>query len=409
MKKNLIALAVSTAFALPAMADVVVGPFAIYGTAATAFENVTVGAPTQITDQMKISQNRLMDQTSKLGFKISHDLGQGLTGLAQMESRLYLGNGGLNTQNSAELGSRNTFVGLRSADYGTVRMGRYDNAYKLTAKFGANYLNDNVNDATGDTGKDGQIMGRLGNRAADSINYESPKLNGFTLLASYNLGKDSDNGLSADKTEGAVDTKYPSVNTPATTLMPQAGVTLAYATGPFTAALGYTAVSNAAWDLGAKSKPKRLFNTTPGAAFALNGTYLAAQYTMGEFAFVAAAETIRSAMTGAASGNFDQNQTAYSAIGVYKSGPHEAHIRYAGAAEASGTKNGANKVGGTDGKQVGLMYAYAFNNMVKVVTSYTNVYNGKVATFTTGSNDASITSTAGMSLDVFAIGLSASF
>jgi predicted porin len=323
-----------------------------------------------------------------------------------MESRLYLGNGGNNTQDSAELGSRNTFAGLRSTDFGTVRMGRYDNAYKLTAKFGANYLNDNVNDATGETGKDGQIMGRLGNRAADSINYESPKLNGFTVLASYNLGKDSDNGVSAGASVGAAAN---ATSTPGATLMPQASATLAYANGPLTAALGYTTVSNAAWDLGAKSKPKRSFDTTPGAAFALNGTYLAAQYNMGEFAFVAAAETIRSAMSGATTGNFDQNQTAYSAIGVYKSGPHEAHIRYAAAAEASGTKNGAAMVTGTDGKQLGLMYAYAFNNMVKVVTSYTNVSNGKVATFTTGSNDASVTSTAGMSLDVFAIGLTASF
>jgi predicted porin len=403
MKKNLIALAVSTAFALPAMADVAVGPFSIYGTAQSAFENVTIGAPTQITDQSKISQNRVMDQTSKLGFKIAQDLGNGLTGLAQLESRLYLGNGGDNTQDAAELGSRNSFAGLSSADYGTVRIGRYDNAYKLTQKLGSSFIHNNINDASVEWGKDGQIMGRLGNRAADSINYESPKMSAFTFLASYNLGKDSDNGLKAGATEGA---KLSAVSTPGATLMPQASVALGYGNGPITVGLGYTAVSNAAWELGASSSPSRKFNATSGAGFGLNGTYVVAQYTMGAFALGVSGENIRSVMTGAGSSSFDQNQTAYSAVGAYKSGPHEAHIRYAMASEASGTKNGATMVGGTDGKQFSVMYAYAFNDSTKLITSYTGIANGANAAFTSGSNFAV---TKGASMDQFAIGLAVSF
>ena len=403
MKKNLIALAVSAAFALPAMADVTVGPLAIYGTAASAFENVTVSSPTAIVDQSKTTQNRLRDQTSKLGFKASPDLGAGLKGLVQLESRLRLGNGGNNTQNGAELGSRNTFAGLSSSDYGTVRLGRYDNAYKLNTKSGSSYSNNTLNDATSEFGGK-QIIGRLGDRDADSINYESPKLSGFSVLASYNLGKDSDNGVSSQAT-GAP--KIMAITTPATTLKPQASASLAYANGPFTVSAAYTTVSNAAWELGASSARTDTWNAASGAGFGLNGTALAAQYTMGEFIIGGAAEVIRSSLTGVSTAaNFDQVQTAYSLLGVYKTGQHEAHIRYAIAAEVSGVKGTSSIFSGTEGKQFSLGYAYAFNDMVKVVTSFTTLSNGATASFTSGSEHGS---TKGASMDTFALGLTASF
>ena len=404
MNKNLIALAVSTAFALPALADVAVGPLAIYGTAASAFENITISSPTAIVDQSKITQNRLMDQTSKLGFKASPDLGQGLKGLVQMESKLILGNGGNNTQDSAELGSRNTFVGLSSTDYGTVRLGRYDNAYKLNTKLGAKFSYDNVNDASGEFGKDGQIMGRLNDRNADSINYESPKLSGFTILASYNLGKDSDNGLKAGATSGAA---LAATSTPPATLMPTASAALAYATGPFTVSAAYQNISNAAWELGASSARSAKWNAASGAGFTLTGTTLAGQYTFGEFSLGIVGEVIRSSLSGvSAAANFDQAQTAYHLIGVYKTGPHEAHIRYAQAAEVSGTKGASSIFTGTDGKQFSLMYAYAFNDMVKLVSSFTTVTNGAKASFTSASG---FSMTQGATMDQAAIGLTASF
>ena len=403
MNKNLIALAVSTAFALPALADVTVGPLAIYGTAASAFENVTVSAPTAIADTSKTTQNRLIDQTSKLGFKASPDLGAGLKGLVQLESRLRLGNGGNNTQNGAELGSRNTFVGLSSSDYGTVRLGRYDNAYKLNTKSGSSYSNNSLNDPTSEFGSK-QIIGRMGDRDADSINYESPKLSGFTFLASYNLGKDSDNAIGAG---ASVLPALDATSTPASTLKPQASAAVAYANGPFTVSAAYTTVSNAAWELGASSARKDAWNATSGAGFGLNGTSLAAQYTMGEFTIGGSAEVIRSNLTGVSTAaNYDQAQTAYSVLGVYKTGQHEAHIRYAMAADVSGIKGTSSIFNGTEGKQFSFAYAYAFNDMVKVVTSITSVTNGATASFTSGSGHGS---TKGASMDTFALGLTASF
>jgi hypothetical protein len=104
--------------------------------------------------------------------------------------------------------------------------------------------------------------------------------------------------------------------------------------------------------------------------------------------------------------NFDQSQAAYGLVGAYKSGQHEAHIRYAMAAEVSGTKGTAVVTGGTEGRQFSLAYAYAFNDMVKLVTSFTTLKNGVNASFTSGS---AFGMTKAATLDTFALGLTASF
>ena len=427
MNKNLIALAVSTLIAIPAMADVAVGPFAIYGTAASAIEKIDVSflpgsTATSTTDTSKMSQSRLMDQTSKLGFKIAHDLGEGMTGLAQVESRFYLGNGGNNTQDRAEVGSRNTFVGLGSSQWGTVRLGRYDNAYKLSLKAAAPFIYNNVNDASGDFG-DKQIMTRLGGRQGDIVAYESPKFNGFQALLSYNMGKDNDYGLgSADynaacATAKTCETKLvtgtgtaaiPNVvaQMPAT-LMPQTALSLGYAQGPLTAAFGYTTISNAAWQLDGSSSSKAQFNTTSGAEFALSAYQAGAQYTFGEYSVGGVYEVTASNLKGvSAAKNFDQWQATYALIGAYKSGSHEFHVRYAFADNVGGNTGTTALKTDTNATQYGLMYAYDLNKSVKFVSSYTNLANGKNAKFTSASGFAVDT---GASIQQVAIGLAATF
>jgi predicted porin len=420
MNKNLIALAVSTAFALPAMADVAVGPFSIYGTAQSAIENVSISfLPTattkSTTDTSKTSQSRLMDQTSKLGFKIAHDLGAGMTGLAQVESRFYLGNGGNNTQDKAEVGSRSTFVGLGSSEFGTVRLGRYDNAYKLSLKAAAPFLYNNVNDASAEYG-DKQILNRLGARQGDMVAYESPKIQGFQALVSYNMGKDSDNGLGAASfaantgaTAAADAVKQNAVSIFPATLMPQTAVSLAYAQGPFTVAYGYTSISNAAWQLDSNSSTSAAYNTTAGASFGLSAYQFGGQYTFGEYSLGGSYEVTSSSQKGVSSTkDFDQSQATYAWTGAYKSGPHEAHFRYAVAADVEGKTGIINNTLKTDtgATQYSLMYAYEFNKSVKFVSSYTNVANKANAKFTSASGFAVDT---GASMSQIAIGLAATF
>lgn len=160
MKKHILVISIASAFAAPAaFADVEVGPFVIYGTLQTAVESINVDSNGAVLANTAVSQTRLADQSSKLGFKVKHDLGDGVFALGQIESRVYLGNNGDATDDKAEIGGRNTFLGLGSKNAGTVRLGRYDNAYKLSSKQMGPTFRGNLNDASDDTG-DKQILNR---------------------------------------------------------------------------------------------------------------------------------------------------------------------------------------------------------------------------------------------------------
>jgi len=381
MKKNLVALAITTAFAAPAaFADVEVGPFALYGTLTTAVEFLDVSANGAVLANTAVSQTRLADQTSKLGFKIKHDLGSGLFALAQIESRLFLGNNGTSTDNRAEIGSRNTFAGLSSASFGTVRLGRYDNAYKLSSKL-MGPLRDNMNDASDDNG-DKQILNRLGARQGDIVAYESPKWGGVTVLASYNMGKDS-------------------AAAPATELMPQLSAAIAYKAGPFSVGVGTTSLNNAAWKLDASSsaKPENL-----AGGKELRAWQIGAGYTFGEYKIGIVSERTNSSRSGAAS--FDQVQTTTGLVGAYKSGPLSAELRYAMADDVTGTTNGTEVTKDTGATQIGIAMGYQLHKNVQLIGSYTRLDNAKNASYTSASN---FSLAKGVDMNQLALGLAVSF
>ena len=393
MKKHTIALAITTAFIAPAaFADVAVGPFAIYGTLNTAVEFVDVTSNGALLANTAVSQTRLADQSSKLGFKIKHDLGNGVFGRAQIESRLYLGNNGNATDDKAEIGSRNTFVGLGNGSAGTLRLGRYDNAYKLSSKLmGA--LRDNMNDASDDTG-DKQILSRLGARQGDVVAYESPNWDGFTVLASYNLGKDSTNSISG----GAANT---AANTPATDLMPQLAAALGYKVGNFSVGVGTTSVNNAAWQLNSSSAAKPL--NTAGSK-ELRAWQIGAGYTFGEYKIGIVSERTNSSLSGATS--FDQAQTTTGVVGGYKSGLLNVEVRYAMADDVTGTVNGVAVAGETGATQIGVAMGYQLHKNVQLVGSYTRMDNRKNASYTSASG---FSLAKGVDMNQLALGLAVSF
>ncbi|MGL6071160.1 porin, partial [Craterilacuibacter sp.] len=119
MQKKTLAIALATLFALPvvAHADVV-----IYGFMAGSVESAKAsGGKDPIS-----STTRVNSDNSRLGFKGSEDLGNGLKAVWQVENSLSLyDNGGGNTW-----AGRNSFVGLSDAVLGTAVLGLYDSAYK---------------------------------------------------------------------------------------------------------------------------------------------------------------------------------------------------------------------------------------------------------------------------------------
>lgn len=388
--KKIIALAISAAFVAPvAVADVELGPFSIYGAAATAVEIISVenntGKPLVST---KDSQTRLMDQTSKLGFKAKYDLGNDFFALAQVESRFYLGNNSDATDNKAEIGSRNTFVGVGGKQVGTLRLGRYDNAYKLSLKQIVPTLYGNMNDASATYGS-GQILNRLGARQTDVMAYESPEIAGFSGNLSYNFGKDS--------TAGKED------------LTPQVALGVAYKNSLVNVGFGYTTVDNAAWDLtkSSKSNAKNLNATTAGAAQGsqkLDAWQLGAQFNYMDFSAGAVFERTSSSYTGLKAGNFDQTQNTFGLIGGYKKDALEVQVQYAKAQEVDGAVGTTGT--GTGAQQASISVGYTVHKYVQAVASFTKVHNESKSSFTSASG---FTLDAGNGMNQFALGLVGKF
>ena len=173
MNKKIIALAVAM---LPAaaMADVT-----IYGAIKAGLESVKAGDHG--------SETRVDDIGSRIGFKGSEDLGNGLKAIWQVESKLSIDGTAVNGPNT--WATRDSFIGF-SGDYGKVRLGRlstYGNldlesldTYEYGSKaagFGTYYRNDT--------------------RFANAIRYDSPDLAGLTLAAVY--GFDENGDTSQDK------------------------------------------------------------------------------------------------------------------------------------------------------------------------------------------------------------------
>ena len=398
MKRNLISLAVMAIVAPAAFADVDVGPISIYGTFATAVEFVKVTTTGATPAPVSGDQTRLQDQTSRLGFKTKLALGDGLDAIGQVESRFYLGNSGDNTDNKAELGTRNTFVGLTKPEYGTLRLGRYDNAYKNSGKQQGSSFGANVNDAASDAG-DKQIMGRLGARQGDLISYESASFGGFTANASYNLGRDSTNSISGGAANNTAK------NTVATDLMPQFSLGLGYKKDNFSVGFGTTSINNASWELGASSSANAKANTS--GTQSLRAYQVGAEYRFGDFQIGAVTETTTSTFNGATlANNYDQSQLTNALVLGYKKDRLEAQFRYAIANDVSGTKGAGNVIGDTGANQFSVGVGYLLHKNAKLIGSYTRVNNGTNASYTSGSG---FTLSKGSDLDQLAIGLSVAF
>ena len=165
MNKNIIALAVAAAVAAPmaASAD------------ATIYGKLHMDVLSQ--DDGSDSGVFLSSNDSRLGFKGSEDLGNGLSAIWQIESDLDSGDGELT---SGSLAARNTYIGL-SSNWGAVLVGKHDTPYKITGRK-LDMFGDTKADARQITDK---FAGGLDDRLDNTILYKLPTMGGFNLMAAY--------------------------------------------------------------------------------------------------------------------------------------------------------------------------------------------------------------------------------
>lgn len=176
MKKSLIALAVAGAFAAPAFAAT--SNVDIYGKLHMSVSLVDDQA--EDVNDIQISSN-----ASRFGLKGSEDLGNGLSGIWQIESGVNL------DEQSGSLSNRNSFVGL-SGGFGTVLLGNHDTPLKLVGR---------AVDLFGDTMADSRNVmgGGSDTRAKNVAAYISPNFSGLSFAAAYStdLGNGNPSGISA--------------------------------------------------------------------------------------------------------------------------------------------------------------------------------------------------------------------
>ena len=139
MQKKIIALAIAAAISAPAFADT--SNVTVYGIADVSYDSIKTGTASALGAGATAAQiaagtagatsNRVSSNTSRLGFKGSEDLGDGLSAVWQIESVINMGD---TTGTGTSIGTRNTFAGLSSASAGTVVLGRHDTPYKLSTR-----------------------------------------------------------------------------------------------------------------------------------------------------------------------------------------------------------------------------------------------------------------------------------
>ena len=166
MKKNLIALAVAAAVAAPMVAS---ADATIYGRLHEDFGSVSNGDEST----MAVTNN-----ASRIGFKGSEDLGDGLKAIWQIESSLGDDKSSFGASSAGTLASRNTFVGL-SGGFGTALIGKHDTPYKIIGRK-VDLFGDQYGDTRALTNGFGQDA-----RPNNVVAYATPDLGGFGVLAAY--------------------------------------------------------------------------------------------------------------------------------------------------------------------------------------------------------------------------------
>ncbi len=180
MQKKLIVVALAAAIALPVPALADNANVNIYGVANLSFDMANNGNNgTQGT-----STNKVSSSASRIGLKGAIDLGDNLSAVWQVESRVDMDNAG------GTFGSRNTFAGLKGESWGQLVLGRHDTPYKIATRrldiFGDSMGDNRALMGGGIKGKNSALQ--FDGRPNDVVMYTSPAMNGFTVAASYVAG-----------------------------------------------------------------------------------------------------------------------------------------------------------------------------------------------------------------------------
>ena len=374
MNKKLLAVAVASALAVPVTASAQV---TISGIFKVGISQISAGG-TKTPGRANDSQTRVDDNSSRILFNLTEDLGGGLAAIAQLDLRFAPDQAGA-APASNPIGSGNTYVGLRSNSWGALTLGRWDLHYgsqpdDLATKAGA-LMASSV--SLMDYQNLGSVAVANATRTANVIKWDSPTWGGFNLTAAY-----STSPLAASS-EG-------DMATIAATQSKNSGSGL-NAKGTFT---------GANWQLGASYwDAKAEASLTQGAttATAQTSTAFWGYFRFGGFKIGAAVNQAElKANDGAVTLSKRQSFTI---PGSYTTGAHNFYAHYTEA----GTDDAQQYTGlDTKAKMYAFAYVYDLSKRTSVGLTYAKIDNGTAAryNFFTGASLGSADATPGLGEDL---------
>lgn len=358
MQKKLIALAVAGVLAAP-VAAMAQSSVTISGVFKESLDKYTIsnGGAARPAGA-NLSEWRITDNSSRVIFGITEDLGGGMSAIGQLDMRPMLDAAG------GSVDGGNDWVGVRSTSWGTVTLGRHDLHYgkqpdDIASKAGALMA---ASVSLMDFTFNGKAIANA-TRTNNVIRYDSPNWSGFAFTAAVSQnpgGTEAD--LNSAVSNGHAYTVNPS-----------------YTTGNF--GLGWSYWNQKADGGGASSDQKS--NVFYG------------YWTGGGFKVGAA---VNKSKVESNTGVAFADRTNWTIPVSWTSGPHNVYAHY--------TKAGKDKVGvagvtdDTDAKMIALAYVYDLSKRTSVGVTYAKIDNKTNAAYnfftnTGGLGSANSTLTAG--------------
>ena len=345
MQKKMIVLAIASVLAAPAAFAADASNVTVYGKVDMAFGS---------TDSGTARNTQVSSQVTKVGFKGAEDLGDGLSAIWQIEQQIDIDNAGGTNSTKNTLASRNSFLGLKSNDMGTVLLGRHDTPYKIATR-GLDVFGDQFADNR-------QLMGGLGQdkggtmdaRPTNVVAYISPAMNGFKAAVAYAVNTEV---ATAGKDKGSIwslagmydqDGIYGAVGYQTIKYTNVAGTQ-----GQFVGAAGDRL---SAWKIGGGYKVEA-FNL--GAVYEKTSSSIGGLDTLG--------------------------RTNYTLAGQYNFSNNDVKLSYTHAGNTNG-------VGATGANMIGVGFDHNFSKRTSLYAQYAQISNnaGAAYTFGTGASTAAI-------------------
>jgi len=345
MKQKFLAIALVSALPLVAQAQSSVTMYGMVD-ASIGVENVGGNASSRTVVQSGTQS------ASRLGFRGTEDLGNGLKALFNLEAAVNVDTGATNDR----LFDRRAVVGLQG-NFGTVTVGREYGPIAAVAGasdiLGQGFYGSNLA-AFG--------SGKLTRRLDNSVNYQSNSLNGFTLRAAYGAGERLETDLNPNQKSNDI-----------------LGVAVEYANAGLYVGAGYQTKEDLA------SGDSKEYNFGIGYKFGdfeLRGGYMAADPEL----------------PGGVENKYEQMNAGVS----YGFGASRVYVNY---------QQQELELGDAKGRALSLAYTYALSKRTNVYASYAKLRNNDAAAFqlSSPSQPVGVAGAFGADPQVYNIGVRHSF